>query len=62
MRNPNRLRRIDNLLRRCDPTVAEVCEMKSEMVCQEKCKISVLSVPPVTGSVQVERSARRRRR
>ena len=30
------------LVQRCDPTVAEVCEMKTETVCQEKCKISPL--------------------
>ena len=26
------------VLTRCDPTVAEVCNMKTEMVCTDKCK------------------------
>ena len=26
------------LVQRCDPTVAEVCDIKTEMVCSDKCK------------------------
>ena len=34
------------LVQRCDPTVAEVCEMKSETVCTDKCKSLQASWPP----------------